>query len=187
MHPNDPPDSSASATMAKHARQPHVRRLLSSRKSLDCGGCADEHGDRTCRRLRHVPLGNRHVPLGNIRAARAPSSGAACGGDPAYALDRPQGEHPARSSLSTSSFTMSTSAGQKVTSMRRPLRRIDITATQVSVQPTGSGGSAASSAAPRTDRIGSEVVFDLGDGMGGRAMSEQASLARTRAGEGGRA
>ncbi|MCU1697355.1 MAG: hypothetical protein JWR34_3418, partial [Mycobacterium sp.] len=168
--PASPPDSLASVTMAKQARRPRVRRLVSKRKSrgivaaaLMCAvigfsaGCATSPSATTAS---PAATSGQSVPGSGGANAR---SGAASGGA-SGTID----------SVSASSFTMSTSAGQKVTVNQASSTTYlngtsatsasaittgqsvlvlgttsgtTITATQVIVQPNDGGGSAASSAA----------------------------------------
>jgi hypothetical protein len=172
-HETVPPRPVSSATsgppvtMAKQRRRPKVRRLLSNRGS---------------RWIVAAALMSAVIVL----SACGTSSGTAAGSGSAGALGSGGGGSNARSgpaaggasgtvaSVSTSSFTMSTSAGQKVTVDEASSTTYQngtsstsasaittgegvlvlgttsgttIAATQVIVQPTGGGGSAASSAA----------------------------------------
>jgi hypothetical protein len=170
-------DSLASVTMAKQARRPGVRRLVSNRKSgwivaaaLMCAvigfsaGCATSPSATTTSPSATTtsPAATSGQPVPGSGGANA-RSGAASGGA-SGTVD----------SVSASSFTMSTSAGEKVTvneaSSTAYLNGTSttsasaittgesvlvlgttsgttITATQVIVQPNDGGGSAASSAA----------------------------------------
>jgi hypothetical protein len=177
VSPPPPPDSLASVTMAKQARRPGVRRLVPNRESggilaaaLMCAvigfsaGCATSPSATTASpaatTASSAATSGQPVPGSGGANAR---SGAASGGA-SGTID----------SVSASSFTMSTSAGQKVTvneassttylngtssTSASAMTTGDsvlvlgttsgttITATQVIVQPNDGGGSAASSAA----------------------------------------
>ena len=98
---------SAPAPLAQHARRPKVRRLLAKTERTDRGRCADVCGDRAPRQPGHVPLGHsratrsrQRLGTGAANARSAPAQGGASG---------------TVASASKSSFTMTTSAGQKVT------------------------------------------------------------------------
>jgi hypothetical protein len=170
--PASSPDSSASITMAKQLHRPRVRRLLSSRRSrwVLAGGL----------------LSAVIAACGTSSATATSPSATAAGGGFAGGLASGGGGSNARSGpaaggasgtvarVSTSGFTMSTSAGQTVTVDEAASTTYQngtsstsasaittgegvlvlgttsgttITATQVIVQPAGSGGSAASLAA----------------------------------------
>jgi hypothetical protein len=166
------PDSSASVIMAKQARWPTVRRLLSKKitwivaAALACAviGFSVVLGTSTS--------GTAGNPAPASGAARGPLSGG--GGSNARSGPATGGAAGTVGSVSASSFTMSTATGQKVTvneassttyqngasstsaSAITPSEPVlvlgttsgtSITATQVIVQPTGGAGSATSSAA----------------------------------------
>jgi hypothetical protein len=175
--PASPPDSLASVTMAKQARRPGVRRLVSKRKSrgivaaaLMCAvigfsaGCATSPSATTA-----SPSATTASP-----AATSGQSVPGSGGANARSGAASGGASGTIDSVSASSFTMSTSAGQKVTVNQASSTTYlngtsstsasaittgqsvlvlgmtsgtTITATQVIVQPNDGGGSAASSAA----------------------------------------
>jgi hypothetical protein len=79
------PDWSASVTMAKQARRPRVRRLLSNRRSGWIVAAA-----LMCAVIGLPPVAPR--PPRQQQGTPGPAAG-----DPTLGLDRPQGEHPARS------------------------------------------------------------------------------------------
>jgi hypothetical protein len=166
-------DSSASDTMARQLRRPRVRRLLSNRRSRWIMAAA----------LMCVAIGLSACGTSSANAtspsATAAGSGSAGGfgsggGSNARSGPAAGGASGTVSSVSTSGFTMSTSAGQKVTVNEASsttyqngtssisasaittgegvlvlgtISGTTITATQVIVQPAGGGGSAASLAA----------------------------------------
>jgi hypothetical protein len=173
------PDWSAPVTMAKQARWPRVRRLLSNRRSrwivaaaVLCGviglsvGLATSHSARAT----SSPATAGHlVPTGG--SAAGPGSGG--GASNARSGPAAGGASGTIGSVSTSSLTLSTSAGQKVTvdeessttyqngtsstsasaiTTGEPVLVLGtisgttITATQVIVQPTGDGSSTSSAA-----------------------------------------
>ncbi len=170
--PARPAARSASVAVAKQARRPRVRRLLSNRKSgrivaaavmfpvigLSVG-------------LATSPSASAAQLASGSRSAGGPASG---GGSNARSGPAPGGAAGTVGSVSKSNFTMTTSAGQKVTidevsstkyekgtsstsaSAIKSGERVlvlgttngtTITASQVIVQPTGDGGSATSTAA----------------------------------------
>jgi len=173
--PARPPVSSASATTDKELRRPGVRRLLSNRRSRWIMAAA----------LMCAVIG---LSVGYIESSATTTSPSAiaAGSGSAGSLGPGGGGSNARSgaaeggavgtvsSVSTSGFTLTTSAGQKVTVDEASSTRYQngtsstsasaittgedvlvlgttngttITATQVIVQPNGGGGSATSSAA----------------------------------------
>jgi hypothetical protein len=164
-------DSSASVTMAKQRRRPRVRRLLSNRRSrwivagaLMCAaivGCGTSSATATS-------------PSATAAGSGSAGLGPGAGGSNARSGPAAGGASGTVGSVSTASFTMSTSAGQRVTVDEAPSTTYQtgtrstsasavatgegvlvlgttsgttITATQVIVQPTGGGGSATSAAA----------------------------------------
>ena len=166
--PASSPDWSASVTMAKQARRPRVRRFVSNRRSgwivaaaLMCAVIGLSAGCATS------PSATATSP-----SATAGHPGPGGGGSNARSGPAAGGASGTVDSVSTSSFTMSTSTGQKVTvneassttyqngtsstsasaiTTGEPVLVLGttngttITATQVIVQPTG-GGSATYSA-----------------------------------------
>jgi hypothetical protein len=184
--PPSSPDWSDSVTMAKQARWPRVRRLLSSRRSrwivaaaLLCSvfglsvGLATAPGATAT--SSSAPATSSSAPAGHLVPGTGSPGGRGFGGGGSNARSGPAsgGASGTVGSMSTSSFTMSTSAGQKVsvdevspTTYQKGSSLISasaittgepvlvlgttngttITATQVIVQPTGGGGSSTSSA-----------------------------------------
>jgi hypothetical protein len=169
------PDSSASVIMAEQARWPTVRRLLSKKitwivaAALACAVIGFSVVLGTSSTSTTATAGN---PAPASGAARGPLSGG--GGSNARSGPATGGAAGTVGSVSTSSFTMSTATGQKVTvneassttyqngasstsasaiTTSEPVLVLgttsgtSITATQVIVQPTGGTGSATSSAA----------------------------------------
>jgi hypothetical protein len=170
--PASSPDSSASVTVAKQPRRPRVRQLLSSRRSrwVLAGGLLSAV---------IAACGTSSATATSPSALAAGSGlagGVGSGGGAANARSGPAagGAAGTVASVSTSGFTMSTSAGQTVTVGEASSTTYQngasstsanaittgegvlvlgttsgttITATQVFVQPAGSGGSAASLAA----------------------------------------
>ena len=179
--PASSPDSSASVTMAKQVRRPKVRRLLSNRRSqwiiatvlmssviglsAACGSSA------TATSPSSTATSPSPTATGSGSAGGLGSSG---GGSNARSGPAAGGAAGTVGSVTTSSFTMSTSTGQKVTIdeassttyqkgtsstsasaittgetvlVLGTTNGTTITATQVIVQPSGNYGSAASSAA----------------------------------------
>jgi hypothetical protein len=170
--PASSPDSPASVTMTKQARWLRVRRLLSKRTTwivavvLTCAviGVSVALATSTSTTSAQPGPGNG--------VAGGPGSGG--GGSNARSGPASGGSSGTIDSVSTSSFTMTTSAGQKVTVNQASSTTYEngtsptsasaittgepvlvlgttngttITATQVIVRPTDGGGSAASSAA----------------------------------------
>jgi hypothetical protein len=171
--PASSPDSSASVTMAKQRRRPRVRRLLSNRRSRWIAA-----GALMCAAIVGCGTSSATATSPSATAAGSGSAGLGSGGAGSNARSGPAagGASGTVGSVSTSSFTMSTSAGQKVTVDEASATTYQtgtsssstsassvatgdvvlvlgttsgttITATQVIVQPTGGGGSATSSAA----------------------------------------
>jgi hypothetical protein len=169
------PDSSASVTMAEQARWPRVRRLLSKKitwivaAALACAVIALFIALGTSSKSPTAAAGN---PAPGSGTARGPA--AAGGGSNARSGPAAGGSSGTVGSVSTSSFTLTTAAGQKVTVNEAPATTYQdgtsptsvsaittgepvlvlgttsgttITATQVTVQPAGGVGSATSSAA----------------------------------------
>jgi hypothetical protein len=166
-------DRSASVTMARHARWPRVRRSLLNRRSgwivaaaLLCAAI----GLSVALATSPSATSANFVPGGGFAGGR----GSGSGGSNSRSGPASGGASGTVDSVSTSSFTMSTSAGQEVTvdvaafttyqkgssptsaSAVTPGEPVlvlgttsgtTITATQVIVQPTGGRRSAASSAA----------------------------------------
>jgi hypothetical protein len=173
--PASSPDSAASVTTDKELRRPGVRRLMSNRRSRWIIAAA----------LMCAVIG---LSVGYVEssATTTSSSATATGGGSAGGLGPGGGGSNARSgpaaggavgtvgNVSTSGFTLTTSAGQKVTVDEAPSTTFQngtsstsasaitkgedvlvlgttngttITATHVIVQPNGTGGSATSSAA----------------------------------------
>jgi hypothetical protein len=174
--PSEAPDSSPSANMPKQARRPRARRMLSNRNTrwivpavlisavvAGCGSAATATS----------PSATAASP--SATAGHPGPGGGAAGGGGSNARSGPAagGSSGTVDSVSTSGFTVSTSAGQKVTvdetsstTYRNGTSSTSataiakgasvlvlgttsgttITATQVTVQPNG-GGSAASAAA----------------------------------------
>ena len=174
-HETVPARPVSSATLAEKLRRPGVRRLLSDRGRrwimVTTVMCAVIGLSAAC---------NTSLAATTSPSATAASSGSAgglgTGGGGSNARSGPAagGSSGTVLSVSTSGFTLSTSAGQKVTVDEAPSTTYlngtgptsasaiatgkdvlvlgttsgtTITATQVMVQPTGSGGSAASAAA----------------------------------------
>jgi hypothetical protein len=163
--PASSPDWSASVTMAKQLPRPGVRRLLSNRRSRWIMAPV----------LMCAVIGLSAACVTSPATATSPSATAAgIGGSNARSGPASGGASGTVDSVSTTSFTMSTSAGQKVTveeasstTYQNGTSSISanaittgeevlvlgttsgttITATQVIVQPTGGGGSATSSTA----------------------------------------
>ena len=171
--PASSPDSAASVTMAKELRRPGVRRLLSNRRSRWIMAAA-----LMCAVIGLSAYGTS-LAIATSPSATAAGSGSAGGlgpgggGSNARSGPASGGAVGTVGSVSTSSFILTTSAGQKVTvdeassttyltgtssTSASAIRTGEdvlvlgttngttITATQVIVQPTG-GGSATSSAA----------------------------------------
>ena len=170
--PASSPDRSASVTMAQRARWPRVRRSLSHRirgwivaAALMCAVIGLSVA------LATAPSATAGHPVPGSFVAGGPGSGG--GGSNARSGPASGGASGTVGSVSTSSFTMSTSAGQKVTvdetsfttyqkgtsstsasaiATGEPVLVLGttsgttITAAQVITQPTGGGGSATSSA-----------------------------------------
>src|SRR5215203_3970126 len=139
---------------------------------MDCGRGADVCGDRACAGCAASPSATATSP--SATSGQPGPGGATGGGSNARSGPAAGGASGTVDSVSTSSFTMSTSAGQKVivdetpsTAYRKDTGSTSasaitkgetvlvlgttsgttITASQVIVQPTDGGGSAASSAA----------------------------------------
>jgi hypothetical protein len=186
--PASSPDWSASVTMAKQARRPRVRRLLSNRRSggigaaaLMCAVIGLSAGCATSPSATATPLSATSTSPSATSGHPGPGSGAAggfgSGGGGSNARSGPAagGATGTVGSVSTSSFTVSTSAGQKVTvreasstKYKKGTRATSasaitkgepvlvlgitngttITATQVIVQPTGGGSATASAVVP---------------------------------------
>jgi hypothetical protein len=160
--------------MANLARWPRLRRLLSRKitwiaaAALACAVIALSLALGTSRTSTSAAAGN---PAPGNGAARGPAAG---GGSNARSGPAAGGASGTVASVSTSSFTLTTATGQKVTvneassttyqdgarstsataiTTGEPVLVLGttsgttITATQVTVQPTGSGGSSTSSAA----------------------------------------
>jgi hypothetical protein len=169
--PASSPDSSASVTIAKQRRRPRVRRLLSNRRSrwIVAGGLM-------CAVIAGCGASSATATSPPATAAGSGSAGLGSGGGGSNARSGPAagGASGTVGSVSTASFTLSTSAGQRVTVDEASSTTYQtgtsstsassiatgevilvlgttsgttITATQVIVQPTGGGGSATSSAA----------------------------------------
>jgi len=169
------PDSSASVPRARQARRPRVRRLLSNKKSgrIEAAAlmCAVIGLTAGCATSPSAPATSPSATTGNIASGSRAAGG---GGSNARSGPAAGGSSGTVDSVSTSSFTMTTPAGQQVTvneassttyqkgtsstsasavKTGEPVLVLGtasgttITATQVIVQPPGSGGSAASSAA----------------------------------------
>ena len=144
-----------------------IRPIAIAAAAIAIGGGA--HGIVSATASNGSATAASHVPRGNIRAPVPGSGGSNARSGPAAG-----GSSGTVDSVSTSSFTMSTSAGQKVTVNEASSTTYQkgtsstsasaiktgecvlvlgttngttITATQVIVQPTGGGGSATSSAA----------------------------------------
>ena len=97
--PASSPDSLASVTMAKQARRPGVRRLVSNRKSggivaaaLMCAVIGFSAGCATSPSATTTSPRQQPRPRRQLQGSPCPAAG-----DPTLGLDRPQGEHPARS------------------------------------------------------------------------------------------
>jgi hypothetical protein len=175
--PASSPGSSASGTGAKQARQPRIRRLFWNRRigwivaaALMCAviGLSVSLASSPSATAGHVAPSNRSAgPLGSG------GGGSSGGGSNARSGLAAGGASGTVGSVSTSSFTMSTSAGQKVTvnevssttyqngtsstsasaiATAEPVLVLGttsgttITATQVIVQPSGSGSATSASA-----------------------------------------
>jgi hypothetical protein len=169
------PDSSASVTMAEQARWPRVRRLLSKKitwivaAALACAVIALSIALGTSSKSPTAAAGSPAPGSGTARGPAAEGGGSNARSGPAAG-----GSSGTVDSVSTSSFTVTTSAGQKVTvneassttylngtsstsvsaiAAGEPVLVLGttngttITATQVTLQPAGGGGSAASAAA----------------------------------------
>ena len=171
--PASSPDSSAWVTMARQLRRPRVRRLLSNRRSRWIMAPA-----LMCAVIGLSACGTSSATATSPSATAAGSGSAgglgSSGGSNARSGPAAGGASGTVSRVSTSGFTMSTSAGQKVTvneasstTYQNGTSSISpsaitagedvlvlgttsgttITAAQVIVQPAGGGGSAASLAA----------------------------------------
>ena len=172
--PASSPDSSASVTMAKQLLRPGVRRLLSNRRSgwimAAALMCAVIGLSAACGTSSGTATSPSPTAAGSGSAGGLGSGG---GGSNARSGPASGGASGTVGSVSTSSFTMSTSAGQKVTVNEASSTTYQkgtsstsasaittgedvlvlgttsgttIAATQVIVQPAGGGGSATSSA-----------------------------------------
>jgi hypothetical protein len=177
--PPPPPNEPASVAMAKQARPLSVRRLLSNRKRrwiVAAGLCAVIGASGYAATSTSATATSPTATAGHGASGSGVSGGSGFGGGGSNARSGPAagGSSGTVTSMSTSKFTISTSAGQKVTvnetssttyqkgtsstgasavKKGEPVLVVGTTsgttikATQVIVQPTGSGGSATSSAA----------------------------------------
>jgi hypothetical protein len=103
-------DTSRSARFERGVRAVRDTAMaVEQEQSMNHGGCADDCGDRTYR-LRHL-LGNSHVPS----ATAAGGLGSGGGGSNARSGPASGGASGTVAGVSTSSFTLTTAAGQQVT------------------------------------------------------------------------